>query len=330
MASEREIPDIIAATVLTGDNVFHLVRHRAMLLAKLAVLATISCPVADKQPGSGIHRSLAIRARCLKANLESIKQAVFPIRGHEETGPTEVDLPISVGGITPGMEAEADALFVTLSAADGRTTSSDFANVFVRPGDPGAALVNMGLVVDPLFFRDESTHPVTVHATLYLTMFGNPRSLRIPIRQEPVNVTAGLQCAEGVFIQFNCRSIFRWPGLRVYASTFSGSRESSVKSISYSPFPSELGFGSVEQHSFSVPYATSEVTITTKEPLSHFRADLTIPNVVLSWFTKEAKHNYDNGLTGTEQAGKDPFICVRISAHPWLRLFVRAVGPRPP
>jgi hypothetical protein len=56
MASERKIFDIIAAAVLTGDNVFDLMRHRAMLLAKLAVLATISCPVADKKPGSGIHR----------------------------------------------------------------------------------------------------------------------------------------------------------------------------------------------------------------------------------------------------------------------------------
>ena len=56
MASEREIFDIIAAAVLTGDNVFDLMRHRAMLLAKLAVLATISCPVSNKKPGSGIHR----------------------------------------------------------------------------------------------------------------------------------------------------------------------------------------------------------------------------------------------------------------------------------
>ena len=56
MASERKIPDIIAAAVLTGDNVFDLMRHRAMLLAKLAVLATISCPVSDKKPDFGIHR----------------------------------------------------------------------------------------------------------------------------------------------------------------------------------------------------------------------------------------------------------------------------------
>ena len=55
MASERKIFNIIAAAVLTGDNVFDLMRRRAMLLAKLAVLATISGPLADKQPGSGIH-----------------------------------------------------------------------------------------------------------------------------------------------------------------------------------------------------------------------------------------------------------------------------------
>ena len=55
MASEREIFDIIAAAVLTGDNVLYLMRHRAVLLAKLAVLATVSSPVPDKQPGSGSH-----------------------------------------------------------------------------------------------------------------------------------------------------------------------------------------------------------------------------------------------------------------------------------
>jgi len=56
MAREREIFDIIAAAVLTGDNVFDLMRHRAMLLAELAVLTTISCSVSDKKPGSAIHR----------------------------------------------------------------------------------------------------------------------------------------------------------------------------------------------------------------------------------------------------------------------------------
>jgi hypothetical protein len=56
MAGKSRIFDIIAAAVLTSDYVFDLMRHRAMLLAKLAVLAAISGPLADKQPGSGIHR----------------------------------------------------------------------------------------------------------------------------------------------------------------------------------------------------------------------------------------------------------------------------------
>jgi hypothetical protein len=55
MAREREIFDIIGASVLTGDYVLDLMRHRAMLLVKPAVLATISSPIPDKQPGSGIH-----------------------------------------------------------------------------------------------------------------------------------------------------------------------------------------------------------------------------------------------------------------------------------
>ncbi len=56
MASEREIPAIVAAAVLTSDYVLDLMRYRTMLLAKMAVLAAISSPVTDKQPDSGIHR----------------------------------------------------------------------------------------------------------------------------------------------------------------------------------------------------------------------------------------------------------------------------------
>jgi hypothetical protein len=46
--------------VLTGDNVFDVMRRRTVILPKLAVLATISCSLADKQPRFGIHRQLAI------------------------------------------------------------------------------------------------------------------------------------------------------------------------------------------------------------------------------------------------------------------------------
>jgi hypothetical protein len=57
MASEREIFDIIAAAVLTGDYVLDLMRNRAMLLAKPAVLATISglSRTNSRVPGSSVN-----------------------------------------------------------------------------------------------------------------------------------------------------------------------------------------------------------------------------------------------------------------------------------
>ena len=59
VASERKIFDLVAAAVLTGDNVFDLMRHRAMLLAKQTVFAMISRPVPDKKPDSGIQRLIS-------------------------------------------------------------------------------------------------------------------------------------------------------------------------------------------------------------------------------------------------------------------------------
>jgi len=55
MAGERQIFDIAGAAVLAGNNVFDLVWDGAVLLTKPTVLATVSGPAADKQPGSGIH-----------------------------------------------------------------------------------------------------------------------------------------------------------------------------------------------------------------------------------------------------------------------------------
>ncbi len=56
MAGERRIFDIIATAMLTGDNVFDVMRHCAVVLVKQSALATTSGPLPNKRPGSGIHR----------------------------------------------------------------------------------------------------------------------------------------------------------------------------------------------------------------------------------------------------------------------------------
>jgi hypothetical protein len=45
----------------------------------------------------------------------------------------------------------------------------------------------------------------------------------------------------------------------------------------------------VEQHSFSTPGWAKEVTITTREPLSHFWHEAELRGVLLKDFTREAK-----------------------------------------
>ena len=253
----------------------------------------------------GVQTGLAkqnVEGSRLEASLESVRKTVFPIRG-SQIGPDEVNLPIAVKGLPAGMEAVADAFFAKLTAGDGQQWSADFVPTQMRGGDPGVTLLNVELAVDPDFFEKESSRPVTLHAEVYFTLFGNAKSQEIPLEQTPVNVMDGLQCSEGVFIQFNCRSIFRWPRRRVSAAAGSGPSGLPVSSISYSPFPAELGFGSVERHSFSVPYKAAIVTITTREPVSHFRAEVTIRDIRLSGYTKEASRKCylcPDGTTGTD------------------------------
>lgn len=72
-----------------------------------------------------------------------------------------------------------------------------------------------------------------------------------------------------------CRSPFRW-GWRLVYSDFGG-RERIVPSntLSYSPFPSGLNLNAIASTPVANPGdASSEVTITLKEPLAHLHRDL--------------------------------------------------------
>jgi len=177
-------------------------------------------------------------------------------------------------------------------ASDGRTwKSGSIAPVMVEAGPPipGATVVAEILRLDPAFFRAESQHPVTLRTRLYLTLFGDAKSMTIPIEPEPVNIMDGLQCSAGLFNQLYCRSIFRWPRRRLEAKTGDGGVESHIRSVSYSPFPAEFGFNPIEQHSFSGATTATHATVTTTAPLSYFHVDTEMTGVSLLDYTVEAR-----------------------------------------
>lgn len=230
----------------------------------------------------------------LKVVLDSVAASVFPLPGKTPIVERQVSLPVAVSGVPDGLEMEDDALRITLEGADGETWSSGFVlpNLIEAASGHGKTVIDGLLRVDPAFFDRESAHPVTVHAKLYVTLFGNPRSVTIPIQNPPVNAIDGLQCFAGLFNQLHCKSIFRWPMRRVYARTGEGGVESYVRSVSYSPYPATLGFNPIEEHSFSGGTTATKATITTLEPLSHFEVEREIRGVSLMDYTPEAKRRF--------------------------------------
>ncbi len=212
-----------------------------------------------------------------------------PMRGGRNAlpPPPEVSLPLVLRGVLAPQEVAVDALDVSLEAADGRTWSSGIiAPIMV---DDPETTVDANLRIDPASLRSEGSPTVTVRAKIYLTLFGDPYSKVIPVLPEPVDAIDGLQCSVALFNEIYCRSIFRWPRRLVYAQSVETGLESSVRAISYSPFPAELGFNPIEQHSLTGGPSEKHVTITTKAPLSHFHLDAVLKSVDLNDYTQEAK-----------------------------------------
>lgn len=56
MARQRKIIDIVRTAVLPGNHVLDVMGEFAVPLVKLAILASLSSPLTDEPPGSGIHR----------------------------------------------------------------------------------------------------------------------------------------------------------------------------------------------------------------------------------------------------------------------------------
>lgn len=136
---------------------------------------------------------------------------------------------------------------------------------------------------DPATFRELGKEPVTVRASLYLSVFGNARSQTMPLRRGQVNVMDGLQCGLGAFNYLICRSAFGWPPLHVYVRAGSELRAFD-QSVSYSPFPAVLNLDTgIEEHwSPAPPRSLSEVTIIVKEPLAHLRRDIEAQGIALN------------------------------------------------
>ncbi|HWB98749.1 MAG TPA: hypothetical protein VG672_18700, partial [Bryobacteraceae bacterium] len=165
----------------------------------------------SKEPQSGAAISTAFAG---------FPQAVFAPH-YQQRGRNDVliRLPVAVRGVPEGMTLRPDAVQVTLRGPDGREWRSNLAGAKNRPGRPGENLLEVTVLVDPAFVRAEQEHPVHLHASLYLTLFGHTRNQSIDLRRGSTTVLDRLRCGPGAFGYVDCRAAFRWPALLLYTTS---------------------------------------------------------------------------------------------------------------
>src|SRR6267378_3083887 len=214
----------------------------------------------------------------------------------EGSDKVRVELPLNITGLPPGMIAKPEGFSVQLQASDGTMWQSDQL--------PLKHTTNMGqkfslqATVDGAFYRKVKDEPIKVRGWLYLTLFGNRQTARVPFGDRSVPVPrVGVCSASGGANRQSyfliCSSAFRFPpalvSYRFIQSPKEGVQVSSStqpRSISYSPFPADPGISPVSQDfTFSAAHVPlAEGMVDTLEPLAHIRRTFEIDNLRLGDF----------------------------------------------
>jgi hypothetical protein len=209
-----------------------------------------------------------------------------------------VELPLDITGLPPGMVPRPEGFSVHLQAPDGTMWQSD--QLLLRNAGKIGQKFSLEATVDGAFYRKVKDEPLKVRGSLYMTLFGNRQTVRVPFGDRSVPVPrVGVCSASGGANRQSyfliCSSAFRFPPVLVSYSFIQSAKEtvqdvwSSTeprRPISYSPFPAELGISPVSQDfTFStVSVPLSEARVNTVEPLAHIRRNFEIDNLRLSDF----------------------------------------------
>jgi hypothetical protein len=212
-------------------------------------------------------------------------------------GRVHVDLPLKITGLPPGMIAKSEGFSVHLQAPDGTMWQAD--QLPLRYASKMGQEFSLQATVDGAFYRKVKDEPLKVRGSLYLTLFGNRQTARVPFgdRSVPVPRVGVCSASRGANRQsyfLICSSAFRFPAVLVSYRFIQSAKDTlqevwsstEPRAISYSPFPADPGINPVSQDfTFStVLVPLSEATVDTVEALAHIRRDFEINNLRLGNF----------------------------------------------
>jgi hypothetical protein len=212
----------------------------------------------------------------------------------EKDGRVRIELPLNIAALPSGMAAKPEGFSVQLRAPDGTTWRAD--QVPLRYVSDMDQKFSLQFTLDDAFYGTVKNEPLTIHGSLYLTLFGGRQSARIPFGDRLVTVPrVGICSASGGSPERSdfliCTSAFRFPPVLVsyrFMQSANGAPDVSTstqpRSISYSPFPAEAGINPVSQDfTFSSsPSSFSQALVDTIEPLAYIERNFTIDNLRLA------------------------------------------------
>jgi len=196
--------------------------------------------------------------------------------------------PILLRGLPEGTDVQGDVFSISLQSP------ADCGNFSRTPISAGSSIIHVNCFIDTKFFEQQRGTPVTLHASLYFTLFGNRQIQTLPFNSDFLNAPAGLQCAAesgGVraSLDVTCRSALRWPARLVYERLGDSDENTIPQFVSYSPFPADFGIDPIETRRSSTSMAgrartIHELTIIAEEQLAHLHRDIEAHNVRLDDF----------------------------------------------
>jgi hypothetical protein len=208
------------------------------------------------------------------------KALVHPGRG------VDLNIPLQVTGVTDNLTARLEGIAFSIEAPGGAVW---------RNPEPWRSVSTSGLALyatlDESFYRRVKDQPVVIRGDLYLTLYGNRRHARVPVRG-PVQAVPGL----GI-----CRASGGPPSY-YFLSCYAGMRPRAERVVvtfephprvmadyasrfltSYSPLPADLSITPLNPSSAYSTYdgPLDAVTVSSEEPVAFVRVPLVIEGLRL-------------------------------------------------
>lgn len=227
--------------------------------------------------------ALGLQSRLVPAGIDPSSLSFF-LPAQVSVGPgaakraqTLANLSLAASGIPQDDDLQIDSVSLDFESPDANRLRASVNGANQRSAGVGSAALEIPFFVSSSFFSSEHDRPLKLHASIYVTLFGDPQAKTIPLQHQPVEIADGLRCELAIFGRFVCESAFRWPSRLVYVQT--GAAISSLgRLISYSPFPAGINLDDdihAEWTTDVSPFA-STATVTVKRPIAHFRRDLEV------------------------------------------------------